>query len=270
MDTRFYRTELLIGPEAVQKLAGSRVAVFGLGGVGSFAVEALARSGIGSISLIDFDTIGVSNLNRLVIALDATVGRPKVEVAAERIAQINPACRVVMHPVFFDQEQIATVLDADYDVVIDAIDSFNPKIALIVETMRRGICLLSAMGAASKINPALIRVGDLSESVICPFAKRIRKRLRAFDIERGFDVVYSLESPILPYDPGEIPQDRQEVTLQRGRPRMVQGSICHIPAIFGLTLAGLAVGHLIGRKNARESQELGGTDLLGPGTGGDS
>ena len=253
MDGRFYRTELMIGSAAQEKLARAEIAVFGLGGVGSFAVEALARSGVGAITVVDFDTIGVSNLNRQIFAVQSTIGRAKAEVAAERIAEINPDCRVQVHRIFFDQQQISTVLATDYDVVIDAIDSFNPKISLIVESRRRGLCLLSAMGAASKLNPALIRVGDLSESVICPFAKRIRKRLRSFGIERGFSVVYSIEPPLMPYDPEEIPPDKQEVTLQRGRPRMVQGSICHIPAIFGLTMAGLAIQHVTGLQEARSA-----------------
>jgi len=255
MDGRFYRTELLIGTDAAARLASSHVAVFGMGGVGSYAVEGLARAGVGKLTLVDFDKIGLTNINRQIMALSSSVDRPKVQVMAERVLEINPYCQVAANESFFARESIGELLRNEYDLVIDAIDSFNPKTTLIVETIKNGIPLISAMGAASKIDPTQIRVGDIGETSICPLARRMRKRLRSLGIVSGLTVVYSLEPPIMPYHPDSIPEARREVTLKRGRPRMIQGSIGYITAIFGMTLAGLAIQKLTGLKTARESHE---------------
>ncbi|HOT27855.1 MAG TPA: tRNA threonylcarbamoyladenosine dehydratase [Candidatus Ozemobacteraceae bacterium] len=252
-ETRFYRTELLIGPDALKKLEGAHVAVFGMGGVGSYAVEGLARAGVGHLTLVDFDTIGRTNLNRQIMALESTIGRPKVDAMGDRVLDINPACVVERHQVFFDREQIAGLLQRPYSLVIDAIDSFNPKITLMVETVKAGLPLLSAMGAAAKIDPTRVKACDISETTICPFARRIRKRLRSFGIERGITVISSVEPPIMPYHPDEIPGERREVTLTRGRPRMIQGSIGYMTAIFGMMLAGVAVQRLTGLATASQT-----------------
>jgi len=252
-ETRFYRTELLIGPGALNKLEGAHVAVFGMGGVGSYAVEGLARAGVGHLTLVDFDTLGRTNLNRQIMALESTIGRPKVDAMGDRVIDINPVCVVERHQVFFDREQIAGLLQRPYSLVIDAIDSFNPKITLMVETVKAGLPLLSAMGAAAKIDPTLVKACDISETTICPFARRIRKRLRSFGIERGITVVSSVEPPIMPYHPDEIPGERHEVTLTRGRPRMIQGSIGYMTAIFGMMLAGIAVQRLTGLSTASQT-----------------
>lgn len=252
-ETRFYRTELLIGPDALKKLEGAHVAVFGMGGVGSYAVEGLARAGVGRLTLVDFDTIGRTNLNRQIMALESTIGRPKVDAMGDRVLDINPACVVERHQVFFDREQIAGLLQRPYSLVIDAIDSFNPKITLMVETVKAGLPLLSAMGAAAKIDPTRVKACDISETTICPFARRIRKRLRSFGIERGITVISSVEPPIMPYHPDEIPGERREVTLTRGRPRMIQGSIGYMTAIFGMMLAGVAVQRLTGLATASQT-----------------
>jgi len=252
-DASFYRTELLIGPDALKKLEEAHVAVFGMGGVGSYAAEGLARAGVGHLTLVDFDTIGRTNLNRQIMALESTIGRPKVEAMGDRVLDINPACVVDRHQTFFDREQIATLLKRPYSLVIDAIDSFNPKITLMVETVKSGLPLLSAMGAAAKIDPTMVTACDISETRICPFARRIRKRLRNFGIERGITVVASVEPPIMPYHPDEIPGERCEVTLTRGRPRMIQGSIGYMTAIFGMMLAGVAVQRLTGLTTAAQT-----------------
>lgn len=255
MDNRFHRTLLLLGEEGAGRLQAAHVAVFGLGGVGSYACESLARAGVGRITIVDFDKVGVTNINRQNLAFSDTVGRPKVEVMAERIALINPDCQVTALSEFFCEENSDQILAGGFDAVVDAIDSFNPKIRLLVESLRLGLPIFSAMGAAGKIDPAKIRVGDISESTICPMARRIRKRLRAFAIETGIRVVYSIEPPILPFSPETIEADKKEFSLKRGRERMIQGTISYLPALFGLTLAGMVVQHLTGFNTARETRK---------------
>lgn len=252
MNDRFFRTELLIGQKSLAKLNKSHIAIFGLGGVGSFAVEGLARTGVGNLTIVDFDTVGESNINRQVMALSSTIGKEKTTAMRERIFEINPQCKVFPHPVFFAREKIQELLSQNYDLVIDAIDSFNPKITLLVETLKKGIPIISGMGAASKIDPSRIRVEDISRTTICPLARRIRKRLKGFGIEKGVTVVFSVEPPITAFKPDSIGKNQCEVTLKRGRPRTVQGSISYIPAIFGMTLAGLAVQIIIGFRGATE------------------
>lgn len=252
-DNRFYRNELLIGTEAQGRLRNAHVVVFGLGGVGSYCVEGLARAGIGALTLVDFDTIGLTNLNRQIMATTATIGQEKPQAMADRVLSINPDCRVTPIRSFFDREQLGALLSQPFDLVVDAIDSFNPKITLIVEALARGYRLLSSMGAAAKIDPTCIRVTDLAKTEFCPFARRIRKRLRTHGIKGGFQVVWSTEVPILPFHPDEVKTDTREVTLKRGRPRMVQGSIGYITGIFGMTLAGLAIREITGLKTARET-----------------
>ena len=253
MDNRFHRTELLIGEQAHKKLQQSHIAVFGLGGVGSYAAEGLARAGVGRLTIIDFDQVNTTNINRQNIALTGTVGRPKTEVMAERIAMINSECQVTALQEFYSEDNSEQLLKHDYAAVIDAIDSFNPKIRLLVDCLRWEIPVFSAMGAAGKIDPGQIRVGDISDSTICPLARRVRKILRGHDIETGFQVVYSIEPPIMPFSHTIIPADQKEPGLQRGRERMIQGTISYMPAIFGLTLAGMVVQHLTGFKTARET-----------------
>ena len=253
MDNRFHRTHLLIGAEAVQKLENAHVAVFGLGGVGSYAAEALARAGLGKMTIVDFDVVGLSNINRQNIALNSTIGLAKTEVMAQRIAEINPDCQVNALKEFFCEDNSDEILATKFDAVIDAIDSFNPKIRLIVESLRHGLPLFSAMGAAGKIDPTQIRVADLAKSSICPLAKRVRKRLRAFDVHGGFEVVYSTEPPILPFAPDLIDKEKKEFSLKRGRERMIQGSISYLTAIFGLTLAGRVIQHITGFETARNT-----------------
>lgn len=249
MDSRFHRTELLLGENAMNELKSAHVAIFGLGGVGSFAAESIARMGVGKITLVDFDVVGISNINRQNIAFSNNIGQAKTSIMAERISLINPDCVVAVEQEFFSAENSDELLDRGYSAVVDAIDSFNPKICLIVESLKKQIPLFSAMGAAGKIDPSKVRVGDISKSTICPLAKRVRKRLRPFNIETGFQVVYSIEQPILPFSPDLIEADKKE--FQRGRERMILGSISYLPAIFGLTLSGLVVQHISGFQTAK-------------------
>jgi tRNA A37 threonylcarbamoyladenosine dehydratase len=253
MDNRFHRTRLLLGDQAHEVLSKSHVAVFGLGGVGSYAAEGLARAGIGRLTIIDFDQVNPTNINRQNIALSNTVGRSKVSVMAERIAQINPECQVTAIDEFYSEENSERLLKHQFSAVVDAIDSFNPKIRLLVDCLRWKLPVFSAMGAAGKIDPSQVRVGDISDSIICPLARRVRKILRGHGIETGFQVVYSIEPPIMPFSHTIVPAEQKEPTLNRGRERMIQGTISYMPAIFGLTLSGLVIQNLTGFKTARET-----------------
>lgn len=251
-DARFSRTQLLIGADAMACLTAAHVRVFGLGGVGSYAAEGLARAGVGRLTLIDFDTIGLTNINRQVMAFSSTVGRPKVDVLAELIRLINPQCDVHARQVFFDRDHIEQLLGTENnDVVVDAIDSFNPKITLLREAYGRGFPVFSAMGAAAKIDPTALKTADISATTVCPFARRIRKRLKFFGITHGIPVVYSTEPPIAAFSPTAVAEQEREVTLKRGRERMIHGSISYLPALFGMTIAGLVVQHVIGRQTAQ-------------------
>lgn len=253
MDNRFQRTELLLGTNAIKDLSNAHVGIFGLGGVGSFAAESLARAGIGELTIIDFDTVGLTNINRQSLAFNDTVSYKKVDLMAKRILRINEECKVSKCYDFFAAETSDKLLSPKFDAVIDAIDSFNPKIHLIVECINRKIPLFAAMGAAGKIDPSQIKIGDISQSSICPLAKRVRKKLRAHNINEGFKVVYSIEPPIQPFDPYLIPTDKQDNVYQRGRVRMVQGTVSYMPAIFGLMLSGMVIQHITGLKTARDT-----------------
>jgi tRNA threonylcarbamoyladenosine dehydratase len=247
MDQRFIRTGLLLGEEALKRLRGARVAVFGLGGVGAYAVEALARSGVGFFRLVDFDNVKQSNFNRQLIALEHTVGRPKVDVVKERIAQINPSCEVDTRAVFVDEASLDTLLDGTFDVGIDAIDSVSSKTALLAAFVHRSIPAVTCMGAAARIDPLSVRTGDINESHTCPLARIIRKRLHRRGVYTGIHCVYSVE----PVDTSKVAQFDEEESFDRGRRRPSLGSISYMPGIMGLTVASEAIGCIIGNSNER-------------------
>ncbi len=255
MDNRFQRTELLLGKEAHSKLINSHVAVIGLGGVGSYAVEGLVRAGMQKITIMDFDAVGRTNLNRQNIALEDNVGTPKVKAMENRIKSINSAVEIIRIHDFFSEENSDEILSDKFDAIIDAIDSFNPKIHLILECLKRKIPIYSAMGAAGKVDPSMIRMGDISKSNICPLARRVRKKLRQNGISEGFKVVFSIEPPILPFSPDSIEEENLEFSLARGRKRMIQGSISYLTSIFGLSLAGMVIQDLTGIHTARQSPQ---------------
>lgn len=231
---RFARTRLLLGDEAMARLAAARVAVVGLGAVGSYAVEGLARAGIGHLRLVDFDLVRPININRQLFALDSTVGQPKVEVARRRVLDINPDCAVEALCLFVSSETIADVLRPPLDFLIDAVDSLGPKVTLLAGAVRAGIPVISCMGAASRTDPLAIRIGDLSETEHCPLARWVRKRLRRLGITTGIPCVYSLEPPAPVTAPPE-PVDKE--VHPRGRPRRPLGSLSCVTAVFGLTAA---------------------------------
>lgn len=239
---RWYaRTEQLLGREACERLAASTVAVFGLGGVGSFAVEALARAGVGGLRLVDYGTVDDSNINRQLLALHSTVGSRKTDLAAARVLDINPECRVDARPGFVNAETVEGFLDPAPDLVIDAIDSLNSKVTLLEAAWRRGLPLVSSMGAGGRVDMAQVRVGDLSETTICPLARVVRLRLRRRGVASGIPCVYSVE-PARNTEPFEA-QDRGE-HFGTGRVRTPIGTVSYMPAVFGLRVAQEAIAFL--------------------------
>ncbi|MBO4411370.1 MAG: tRNA threonylcarbamoyladenosine dehydratase [Lachnospiraceae bacterium] len=238
MENPLDRTERLIGPEALEKLKKARVAVFGLGGVGSYAAEALARSGIGTLDLIDHDTVSVTNLNRQLIATTETVGRRKVDVMRERILSIRPETEVHCRPVFYLPETRADFDFSAYDYVIDAIDTVTAKLALIEQAKEAGTPVISAMGAGNKLDPTAFEVADISKTSVCPLAKVMRRELKKRGIEH-LKVVYSKEQARTP---------EEEPDPEGKRKKAVPGSIAFVPSVMGLILAGEVIRDLIGVK----------------------
>lgn len=236
MADRFAREALLIGQEGVEKLRRARVAVFGAGGVGGYAIEALARSGIGALDLIDGDVVSFTNLNRQIIALTDTVGKPKVEAEKERIAGINPDCRVEALQLFFTKE---TALDfTQYDYVVDAIDTVSSKLELICRAKEAGVPVISCMGAGNKFDPTAFRVTDLSETSVCPLARVMRRELKKRGIE-GVKAVWSAEEARTP-----LPAEEEDKKGTAGRP--TPGSMAFVPGAAGLALAAEVVKDLLG------------------------
>jgi tRNA A37 threonylcarbamoyladenosine dehydratase len=232
---RWYsRTELLLGEAALERLRAARVTVFGLGGVGSFAVEALARAGVGHLRLVDHDVVGPSNLNRQLFALRSTLGQPKVAVAATRVLDINPDCDVEPCQTFVHTDTLPDLLTPRPDVMIDAIDSMTCKVALMRTAHEQGIPIITAMGAGGRTDSSQLQVGDLSETRLCPLAARVRKELRKVGITQGIRCVYSLE----PAD-NKRPANPVDIEPHRGpgRQRRPVGTISYMPAIVGLMVA---------------------------------
>lgn len=240
MEDQFTRTRMLLGEAAVKRLTESRVAVFGVGGVGGYVVEVLARSGIGRLDLIDNDEVCLTNLNRQVIALHSTLGRKKVDVAEERIRDINPRCEVNKQAMFYLPENADLIDLGRYDYVVDCIDTVAAKLELIRRCHRLHVPLISCMGAANKMDPAAFRVADLSKTQMDPLAKVIRKKLRQEGITH-VKVVYSEEPPIEP-----IPTETEEHTQKRSIP----ASNAFVPAAAGIICGGEVIRDLI-----RESTE---------------
>lgn len=233
----FERTHILIGDEGIALLEKSHVFLAGMGGVGSYTAEALARMGIGEMTLVDHDVVSASNINRQMVALNSTIGQLKVEVMAKRINDINPACKVNIITDFLSPTTIPDVLTPEYDVVIDAIDSMSSKTQLMATAWRKKMPIFASMGAGGKLDPTLIRTGDIMDTSMCKLAKQLRGHLRRNGIGRGIKTVYSIESP-LPALPPEA--------VAHGRPRAVNGTMSYMPSIFGLTLAGMVTNHIIG------------------------
>ncbi len=234
---RFSRVILAIGPEKFEKLQKARVVVVGLGAVGGFAAEALVRTGIGAIRLIDIDTIQVSNINRQILALDTTLGRRKVDVAAERFHRINPDLKIEVFHEFMHADTAEKLLENNPDFIVDATDSVNPKVALLVFCRQHGLPVISVMGAAYKTRFDLVRITDISRTEVDPLSRIIRRRLRRRGVQSGIPVVYSPE-PGPPFKPlEEMTEREQDTATHQGRPRVILGSTCPFPAIFGMLAA---------------------------------
>jgi tRNA A37 threonylcarbamoyladenosine dehydratase len=234
---QFTRTHILVGDEGIAKLRGKHVFVAGLGGVGSYCTEALARAGIGRLTLLDHDVVVTSNINRQLPALLSTVGQSKAEVMAARIADINPECQVTLLRTFLTVENVNELVPADCDYVIDCIDSMSCKQALVAESYRRGLKVASSMGAGNRRDPGRVKVADISKTIMCPLAKQMRMRLRKHHgIHKGVLTVFSDEPHSAPLPP--------EPT-GRGRPRAVNGTISYMPPLFGFMLAGAVIKQLL-------------------------
>lgn len=243
---QFARIEVMLGPAGLERLRQARLVVVGLGAVGSYAVEALARAGVGHLRLVDHDTVKVSNLNRQLLALHSTLGEPKVELAAARVRDINPDCHVEALQAFCHTDTLDEVLAGPPDLVLDAIDSFNPKLELICAAVERGLPVLSSMGAALRTDPGRIRVGPLTEATHCPLARRLRKLLRRRGVTTDIPCVYSDEPVNTRFVRPPEPRDAPEQAFNQGRPRRVLGSLPTLTGIFGLTMAHEALRLLLG------------------------
>lgn len=238
---RYSREELLIGPEGLEKLRRARVAVFGVGGVGGYVVEALARSGIGALDLFDGDRVSLTNINRQIIALESTVGKLKVEVARDRVLDIDPQCRVEARPLFFTPENAHEVDFSQYDYVADAIDTVSSKIELIRLCREAGVPVISSMGAGNKLDPTAFRVADIEKTSVCPLARVMRRELKRRGIT-GVKAVYSTEESLRPA--AAVPGDTKGTA---GRP--TPGSMAFVPSVAGLILAGEIVKDLLAQEH---------------------
>ena len=243
---------MLLGAEAMEKLARSRVAVFGVGGVGGYVCEALIRSGVGALDLIDKDKVAFSNINRQIIATQETIGREKTDVMRERIHAINPEAVVRVYPCFFLPENAVDFPFAEYDYVVDAVDTVTAKIELVMRAREKGVPIISSMGAGNKLDPTAFRVADIYETKVCPLARVMRRELKKRDVEH-LKVVYSEEKPIVPA--GDHATDEQEgygaetADGSEGRRdvprRQTPGSAAFVPSVAGLIIAGEVVKDLV-------------------------
>lgn len=256
MLNRFSRTQLLYGAQAMDRFASSRVAVFGIGGVGGYVVEALARSGIGALDLIDDDKVCLTNINRQILATGQTIGRYKVDVAADRIHDINPDCEVRTYKTFFLPDTQDQFDFHDYDYVVDAIDTVTGKLAIIEKAKAAGVPVISSMGAGNKLNASLFEVSDIYKTSVCPLAKVMRHECR----KRGIDslkVVYSKEKPVRPLEDMSISCKKQCIcppgTARKCTERRdIPGSTAFVPSVVGLIIAGEVVNDIAGVQSVVE------------------
>ena len=235
MEKRFSRTGAVLGKAALDILGASRVAVFGLGGVGGFALEALARAGVGTLDIIDSDTVDITNINRQLIALSSTVGKKKTEVFAGRIADINPMCKVNVYDIFYLPEAADRLPFDEFDYVLDAIDTVTAKIDIAVRCQERGIPVISSMGTGNKLDPTALCVDDIYSTSVCPLARVMRYELKKRNI-KSLKVVYSKEKPITP---SETIIDDTESSR-----RQIPGSTAFVPSVAGLIIAGEVIKDL--------------------------
>ena len=239
MLNQFTRTELILGKKAMEKLSTSRIAIFGIGGVGGYTVEALVRSGVGAVDLIDDDKVCLTNINRQIYATSKTVGKYKVDVAEERIAEINPNVTVRTYKVFYTPDTANQFDFTRYDYVVDAIDTVTGKIELVLQAQQAGVPIISSMGAGNKLDPTAFQVTDIYATSVCPLAKVMRKELARRGV-KSLKVVYSKEKPLTPFDELETSCKEQENTSRR----QVPGSTAFVPSVVGLIIAGEVIKDL--------------------------
>lgn len=230
------RTELLLGSDRIERLRNARVLVVGLGGVGAYAAEAIARAGVGTMTIADADAVSESNINRQLPALHSTVGEPKAEVMARRLLDINPGLRLTVAQRYIRDEETETLLDEGFDYVVDAIDTLSPKAGLIRSCLERDIPVVSSMGAGAKTDPTRVRIEDIARSHHCPLAHMLRKRLHKMGIRTGFYVVFS-DEPV---------REGSMMLCEETNKKSNVGTISYIPALFGIGCASVAIRTLIG------------------------
>ncbi len=256
MLTQFSRTELLLGKKAMEKLARSRVAVFGIGGVGGYVCEALVRSGVGAFDLIDDDKVCLTNLNRQIIATRKTVGKYKAEVMKDRILEINPDAQVNVHKCFFLPENADEFPFDEYDYIVDAVDTVTAKIELVMKAQEKNVPVISSMGAGNKLDGSQFRVSDIYKTKMCPLAKVMRRELKKRGV-RKLKVVYSEEKPVRPLDDMSVscrtncicpPGAKHKCTERRDIP----GSVAFVPSVAGLIIAGEVVKDLCSEEMRQE------------------
>lgn len=223
---RFLRTSLLLTEEKMKRLSNAHVMIFGVGGVGGYVVEALVRSGVGSITIIDNDTVNITNLNRQIIALESTLDKLKVDVLKERILAINPNCKVYRYDKFITDTNISEINFFNIDYIVDAVDTITAKIAIIMKAKELNIPIISSMGAGNRLDPTQIKIGDINQTKNCPLAKVMRNELKKREI-KNVKCIYSLELPVKP--------NKEIINQENGK--QVIGSIAYMPSIFGLMIA---------------------------------
>ncbi len=245
---QFSRTQLVLGKEAVEKLSNSRVIVFGIGGVGGFVVEALVRSGIGAIDIVDDDDVCLSNINRQIIATHDTVGKVKVDAMEERILSINPQCKITKHKCFFLPETKEQFDFSQYDYIVDAVDTVTAKIALVMSAKEVNVPIISSMGAGNKINPTMFEVADIYKTSVCPLAKVMRKELKKRGVEK-LKVVYSKEKALTPKVEKNSSDVEKEDVNDDSKRRAVPGSVSFVPPVVGYIIASEIIKDITGVRN---------------------
>lgn len=236
MEEKFSRTEMLIGNDGLEKLKDSKVAVFGLGGVGSFVCEGLARSGVGNFVLVDFDKVDESNINRQLIATVKTIGMHKVDLMRERILEINPEANVEVHREFYMADSTSDIITEDLSYAVDCVDTIMAKIAVICKCDEIGVPVISSMGTGNKLDPTMFEVADIYETSVCPLARIMKKDLRKRNIEK-LKVVYSKEHPI----------NTNDCEINQNRKFKVKGSVSFVPSVAGLIIAGKVIKDIAGK-----------------------
>jgi len=231
MENQFSRTEMMLGKDAVERLKSTRVAIFGIGGVGSFTAEALARAGVGELHLFDSDKVSLSNINRQIIALHSTVGRHKTEVMRQRILDINPMAKVESFPIFYGEDNANTVDLTQYDYVVDAIDSVKSKLLLICNAKAAGVQIISSMGAGNKLDPTAFEIADIHKTSVCPLARAVRSELKKRGI-KNLKTLYSKEPPVITQADG----------------KRTPASVSFVPSVAGLIIAGEVIKDITGAR----------------------